>query len=490
MTFNLDAARALHDRDAAYSPYCASRCTDNDRQPYTWPCPTATALGATGRSEWLDPTDDTNRNRVHIDKTGWYYIGPGLGLKPDTTTVANFDTAPECGTQTRAPEHGLIICGRPPGHVGYHRGTAPCGDNYHWKPGEQVACTSHSPGQLPCELPTGHPHAHRNGPHAWPYDPCPKPSLIHGEKQCILANHHEGPCLYTLTGTDIERCTTTRDDMACALLAGHGTPERGGTTDHITYAGHHFTDTCGAVTAGFTRYPCLLTPGHDGDHQDSDGDTWEPEDDQPVQCTSTSPGGTPCIRPHGHESHHAGGHVTHQPGTFMWEWSADPCTKPSTVPGFHCTFNRGHDGDCEIHGAINIYRCEIREAREGGTTWPCWLHEQHSGPCRNANGITAPEPTHDHAITMCTHDTGIDNTPCMLDANHRGAHVVHGDGPYNPCNAAFHHLTCIMNSNHTDKHINHDGTSWGECRTTNGINTCTRNASHSDLHRDQDGIRW
>lgn len=50
----LAAARALHERD--YNS-CVS-CYDGCGSPAPWPCPTALALGATGRSEWANaPTE-------------------------------------------------------------------------------------------------------------------------------------------------------------------------------------------------------------------------------------------------------------------------------------------------------------------------------------------------------------------------------------------------------------------------------------------------
>lgn len=52
----LNAARALHERadwDPAYCPTC---CEAGNH--VKWPCPTALALGATGRSEWTTPGNE------------------------------------------------------------------------------------------------------------------------------------------------------------------------------------------------------------------------------------------------------------------------------------------------------------------------------------------------------------------------------------------------------------------------------------------------
>lgn len=50
MPLDLPAARALHER-CPHDPGNCKTCRDE-----TWPCPTATALGATGHSEWDNDT--------------------------------------------------------------------------------------------------------------------------------------------------------------------------------------------------------------------------------------------------------------------------------------------------------------------------------------------------------------------------------------------------------------------------------------------------
>lgn len=49
----LTAARELHER-ADYAQDSCETCSTNDRY-VKWPCDTAKALGATGRSEWFTP---------------------------------------------------------------------------------------------------------------------------------------------------------------------------------------------------------------------------------------------------------------------------------------------------------------------------------------------------------------------------------------------------------------------------------------------------
>lgn len=52
----LNAARALHERDT----YGCVTCMDSMGNNTQWPCPTATALGATGRTEWTTPPNTTH----------------------------------------------------------------------------------------------------------------------------------------------------------------------------------------------------------------------------------------------------------------------------------------------------------------------------------------------------------------------------------------------------------------------------------------------
>ena len=54
----LEAARALHDRDPINPGNCATCRGDGMQEFADWPCPTAIALGATGRSEWAAPEPD------------------------------------------------------------------------------------------------------------------------------------------------------------------------------------------------------------------------------------------------------------------------------------------------------------------------------------------------------------------------------------------------------------------------------------------------
>jgi hypothetical protein len=77
----LNAARALHDRNPN-DPRTCPTCT-TEMNPIEWPCPTATALGATGRSEWTTPTpepaehEETMRRRLTTLPNGTLTITTG-----------------------------------------------------------------------------------------------------------------------------------------------------------------------------------------------------------------------------------------------------------------------------------------------------------------------------------------------------------------------------------------------------------------------------
>ncbi|MCC2594718.1 hypothetical protein LKO27_15060 [Tessaracoccus sp. OS52] len=91
MTFDLDAARALHDRNPDDPGTCAT-CRDSMAYAASWPCPTATALGATGRSEWTGPTDPivaAMEAAMHPDiaATGMLIIPKTIEYDPNTERV-------------------------------------------------------------------------------------------------------------------------------------------------------------------------------------------------------------------------------------------------------------------------------------------------------------------------------------------------------------------------------------------------------------------
>jgi hypothetical protein len=98
---NLNEARALHDRHPDNPATCLT-CRDNHGNGTTWPCPTAFALGATGRSEWTNQ-DDTS----HPDE-------PCTRNCPHTTTTT---TVLVCGARRNgADPHTTYICVRTPDH--------------------------------------------------------------------------------------------------------------------------------------------------------------------------------------------------------------------------------------------------------------------------------------------------------------------------------------------------------------------------------------
>ena len=99
MSLDLDAARRLHER-ATYDPEHCTTCTGD-----TWPCATAKALGATGRSEWVDtsarPAPPAGCGTVIIGDPGYPCIEPpghaGQHRDRDNNTWYQCAVSPECG---------------------------------------------------------------------------------------------------------------------------------------------------------------------------------------------------------------------------------------------------------------------------------------------------------------------------------------------------------------------------------------------------------
>jgi hypothetical protein len=107
---NLTQARTLHDRDEDDPTHCLT-CRDDNGDSTPWPCPTATALGATGRSEWTTP-----------DNTGHPDEPCTRGCPHNTMTTATIITV--CGARRpTANPHTTYICVRTPDHTddGAHR---------------------------------------------------------------------------------------------------------------------------------------------------------------------------------------------------------------------------------------------------------------------------------------------------------------------------------------------------------------------------------
>lgn len=139
MPLDLNDARRLHDRDPNNPDACPT-CIDpeNPHQMARWPCATALALGATGRSEWKEapaPGPDTLR-RVHIPTAGWYHIATSAELigPAGTTTEVSFETtepiAPRC-SYTNTEGRCILNADHRPGHVTGATGTPRCGNNRH-----------------------------------------------------------------------------------------------------------------------------------------------------------------------------------------------------------------------------------------------------------------------------------------------------------------------------------------------------------------------
>lgn len=177
----LNAARALHDRDPNGPSWCLT-CREPDGDHTEWPCPTATALGATGRSEWTMATVDT------IDLSGL----------PATLTPEQYTRLEETMRQK--------MTGLPDGTLTPDR----CGTvrtPWEWA---TAGCTPETnPTNYPCTRDHGHPGAHIDtdnetwttprtpaGHTQWPnhQDPCTTPSIsAPGAKHCIHHDRHTGP---------------------------------------------------------------------------------------------------------------------------------------------------------------------------------------------------------------------------------------------------------------------------------------------------------
>lgn len=158
MPLDLTAARALHDRDPNNPDACPT-CIDpeNPHQMARWPCATALALGATGRSEWEDGP-----------------VGTGTLLLPK---IIEFDPR----TETVTPD-GTVVTTTP----------TPDGPALTRWPNNDNPCplTSTSRGYLhKCVLQNGHlmPH-HLGGEQS--YTPCQHE--YPGSYQCALGNGHDG----------------------------------------------------------------------------------------------------------------------------------------------------------------------------------------------------------------------------------------------------------------------------------------------------------
>lgn len=266
--FDLAAARTLHDREPHNPIRCRSRCTDEDTNPYTWPCPTATALGATGRSEWADaPSASTTTPRITLD----------MAMKAIDAGIIPAEPCPIAGCIHRAAHDG------------------PCATlatvRFDSTPAFPSICNATSPGGKTCQRIHGHsdPH-HRHGDSVyWTDYPCRRTSSF--ASHCILNRGHLGPCRPTTTPGDLERCAinSPEDRNPCALSAGH-------IHDHITFTGYAFINNeptanqCLNTTLAGQR--CTLPMDHDGDH------------DNRLKCgaiESNDPDGEyPCVLAKGH----------------------------------------------------------------------------------------------------------------------------------------------------------------------------------------------
>lgn len=120
MPLDLNEARRLHDRDPN-NPEACPTCIhpENPHQMARWPCATALALGATGRSEW------ENQPAAHhqpVCKCGHARGTHKQDVLCRNCGCATYDAYIPCGTET-----GLRLfpgdgdrCPQQAGHTGAH----------------------------------------------------------------------------------------------------------------------------------------------------------------------------------------------------------------------------------------------------------------------------------------------------------------------------------------------------------------------------------
>lgn len=453
MTFDLEAARALHDRDEHGN---CDTCTDPaGAYPVRWPCPTATALGATGRTEWAGPHPDTLR-RVHIPRAGWYHIGPELGLQPDTTTTATFDSTPLEDALRDAMDASLAGTGTlyVPKIIEYDPATEHVTANgITPKPAPYTICDAHRPEyypneDFPCILIADHPgdHTDRDGdrweqdtqtPAAaepWPNaaEPCPEPSITGiPDKHCIQHRGHEGPHYFAWTG-DYTPCRTPG-------------PRPG--------------------TASF----CSLGTGHRDAHRNLNGVAWSADERTlghitpgTVRVTKLHPDGTPAGEP-----------VTttgilniqyDTPGDRTHDNHWNRCTRRQgrDPEARRCILDTNHINQHEYHDTIGSGgRCTASRERPGVSRITCALDNGHTTRYHvsptgihwgtNPNGPDAPLNHCTVARTLARH--------CVFIHDHTGAHhFVDARDDNSLCSAAHGGRTrCVLPDTHIGAHRDLNG---------------------------------
>lgn len=83
----LTAARALHER-SDHTPGDCGTCSTGDRY-VAWPCDTAKALGATGRSEWTTPAPAGPCGAIRTEPDGNFSGWAGFQDYPCSLTAGH-----------------------------------------------------------------------------------------------------------------------------------------------------------------------------------------------------------------------------------------------------------------------------------------------------------------------------------------------------------------------------------------------------------------
>jgi hypothetical protein len=418
VTFDLEAARALHDRDPQEPGNCLSCRYDNTPGYTGWPCPTATALGATGHTEWTGPSDGT---RVALDfghsaPTLMYYGTRPIEFdakdtpNPDTLsdTLLNAMDASLAGTGTlHIPK---IIEFDPPTYT-------TCGARH---------IDDNDPAEWPCVLLVSHdgPHTDKDGDR-WGDDPDTRTTCPRCYTRC---NHCDGcdcmPCIHrnqdTGVGPNTPLCTNpaatpTPDDTTHPNHWNRCTQRRSTEgrrcildTNHIN--GHHYHDPnspggrCTAHRLGPGRglTTCALDTNHATPHHvTANGINWGTNPDGPdapnsaKRITRVREDGTPtthrnwykagdcdntnCDGPHGHPGPCG---IHNAPNHTPWPNDSNPCGAP--VNQRRCVFYNRHTGDHHYTTIATYTPCD----KEHPGSYRCTLDTGHNGIHRSLNGGT------------------------------------------------------------------------------------------------------
>lgn len=213
MTFDLNEARRLHERSKSNPKVCGT-CVHPTQPNYMhlWPCPTAVALGATGRSEWVG-------------------VLPGVGVLmiPDTVTTSGGDAV--CGRDSD--------CIMSDGHEGYCMFPDGMDDALEPESPYVELCGDRGPYDTSCILLKSHDTWCRDddergwqASHEQPKgrettltgSPCPGHVLSEaGVRVCDMATGHIGACHYRDMDDATPRCDAKLDTLSCVLPTGHVT---------------------------------------------------------------------------------------------------------------------------------------------------------------------------------------------------------------------------------------------------------------------------